>query len=116
MHTHIVHWMAAIVFEHDGKQLIKYGHTHDISLSGATIYTEEVLHENEHLTLEIRIPRGKSINEWVVIEIRCRNGMSVAEEDHFRNQVQFLAFTGDGKQVLENALRERGASMEVRQQ
>jgi len=108
--------MVAIVTEQAGKRLVRYGHTHDITLDGATIFTDAVLHENQHLTLELKIPKGKSINEWVVVEVQCNNGMSIAEEDHFRNQFQFISFTGDGKQVLENALKERGASMEVNQQ
>jgi hypothetical protein len=48
----------------------------------------------------------------VVIEVKCRNAFMVAEEDHFRLQLHFESFTGDGKAVLENAFRERGVSLE----
>ncbi len=112
MHNHIVHWMVAIITEQGGKKLVHYGHTHDISLSEATIFCDEKLDLKGPITLEVRIPEGKSINEWVVVEVKCRSAFMVAEEDHFRLQLHFESFTGDGKQVLENAFRERGASLE----
>jgi CRISPR/Cas system-associated exonuclease Cas4 (RecB family) len=112
MHKHIVHWAVAIITEQDGKQIVHYGHTHDISPAEVVIFTGEALILKEPVTLEIRIPRGKSITEWVVVEAKCSNGMSISEEDHFRIQLQFQSFTGDGRQVLESALQERGASLE----
>ncbi len=115
MRKYIVHWAVAIIAEQDGKELVHLGHTHDISLAEATVFVDEMLNTAKPVTLEVRIPKGKSIKEWVVVEIQCGNAVSIAEEDHFRIPLQFKSFSGDGKQVLEDALKERGGPMEASQ-
>lgn len=105
----IVHWSAELITEQDGKEIVQHGHAHDISLTEVNVFTDEILNSHGPVTLVLRIPKGRSIQEWGTVRAICRLVIAVEEGDHFRIQLHFQSFIGDGKQVLENALRERKA-------
>ncbi|HLP97232.1 MAG TPA: PilZ domain-containing protein [Sideroxyarcus sp.] len=105
--SYIVHWQAELSGEQGGNQFILHGHTHDISLGGANLHLEQALDFRGPLTLELKIPKGKSIQDWATVRVVCRVVLVTEAEDHFRVQVHFDSFIGDGKQVLEGACNER---------
>lgn len=111
MHGSVVYWNVVLLARQDGQQVAHHGHTHDISLTGATVFIENMVNCHEPVVLAVRIPKGNRIQDWKEIEIKCRNAIGVSEEDHFRVPLQFMSFTGNGREALEAALRERGGNL-----
>lgn len=111
MRGSVVYWNVVLLVRQDGQEVAHHGHTHDISLTGATVFIENMVNCQEPVVLAVMIPKGNKIQDWKEIEIKCRNAIAVSEEDHFRVPLQFINFSGNGREALEAALRERGGNL-----
>lgn len=109
---YVVYWNAVLVTENGGNKIAHQGHAHDISLTGVTIFAEEAIKPKTPVLLTLRIPQGKSVKEWATVEIKCSTGIVAAEEDHFRIELHFKEFMGNGRQILEEVLKTKNAMSE----
>lgn len=101
-----MHWNASIIIELGDEKIIHQGRTFDISLGGASFYTEVNMFVKEPVVMLLSIPDGRSIKDWLVLEIRCRMVYAVlsANHDKFRIGLHFLSFKEGGKKALEKIL------------
>lgn len=101
-----VHWKASVIVELGGEKITHHGRTYDISLGGASFYTELSLFVKNPVTLLLSIPHGASEKDWLALEIKCRMVYTVlaANNDKFRIGLCFLSFKDGSRKTLENAL------------
>lgn len=109
---YVVYWNAVLVTEHGGDRIAHQGHAHDISLAGVTIFADEAIKPKTPVLLTLRIPQGKSVKDWASVEVKCSTGIVAVEEDHFRMELHFKEFMGNGRQILEEVLKTKNAMAE----
>lgn len=104
-----VRWQVAIVFEQRGENHTFHGRTHDLSLAGASVYSEHNIFVEEPVRVLLAVPSFATNKPPRIIEITARMIYTVLSSDHqqFRTGLHFLRFKDDGRHVLEEGLSKR---------
>lgn len=104
-----VRWRVAIVFDNRGENTTFHGRTHDLSISGASVYSDHNIFVEEPVKVLLAIPSYSSNQSDRIIEISCRMIYTVLSSSHhqFRTGLHFLHFKDDGKKILETNLAKR---------
>jgi hypothetical protein len=105
---HPLHWRIALVYDNGGKNEIYHGRTHDISVTGASIYVDHNIFLTEVVML-LAVPPLHIGKKETIIEIKCRMIYTVldGEQRRFRIGIRFLHFKADGKKILTDILSKR---------
>jgi hypothetical protein len=104
-----VHWRVAIVHEKDGRNEIFHGRTHDLSLNGASIYSDHNIFVEEPVTVLLAMPPIAPDQSEIIIEISSRMVYTLLASNHhqFRIGLHFLRFKADGRKLLADNLANR---------
>lgn len=104
-----VHWQVAIVYDHKGKNEIFHGKTHDLSMDGASVYSDHNIFVEDSVIVLLAIPSISTNKSEKIIEVHSRMIYTVLAANHhqFRIGLHFLRFQNDGHQVLEANLARR---------
>lgn len=102
----VVHWRIAIVFDEAEKRPSIHAHTHDLSLSGASVHTDHNVATNTLVTVLLSPPIAYEGERQKVIEIRAKLVYSVYSGSNFcfRIGLNFIKFKNDGLQILKDML------------
>ena len=108
----IAHWRIAIVFDEAEKRPAIHGHTHDLSLSGASVHTDHNVASNTLVTVLLSPPLAYEGERQKVIEIRAKLVYSVYSGSNFcfRIGLNFIKFKNDGLQILKGMLDNQSGS------
>ena len=108
-----VHWQVAIVHEKDGRSEIFHGRTHDLSMNGASIYSDHNIFSEEPVTVLLAIPPLSTDQREKIIEIHSRMVYTVLAANHhqFRIGLHFLRFKANGRNLLKANLSNRSRLM-----
>lgn len=103
---HYARWRIAIVFDETENRPTIHGHTHDVSLRGASVYTEHNVVSNTPVTVLLSPPLAHEGERQKIIEIRTQLAYSVYAGSNycFRIGLNFIKFKNDGLQVLKDKL------------
>lgn len=106
-----VRWPVAIIFNHARGDEIFHGHTHDLSLSGASILTEHNVFTTDVFTVLISIPPLHPALKRTVIEVKAKMMYSVLSPKHqcFRIGLHFREFKNNGTYALAQSFEQRFA-------
>lgn len=109
-----VHWRVAIVYNNNGKNEIFHGRTHDLSIRGASIYSDHNIFVEEPVNVLLGIPSLSTNQGDKIIEISSRMIYTVLASNHhqFRIGLHFLRFKEDGRKILAANLTNRGVKSE----
>ena len=104
-----VHWRIAIVHQNGNRNDIYHGHTHDLSLGGASVLIDHNIFMNSEVVMLLAIPPGLPGQKEIIIEAQCRMAHTVFDsgKGRFRIGIRFLSFKGEGKQILSRVLSKR---------
>lgn len=104
-----VRWPVAIIFNHSQGEEIFHGHTHDLSISGASILTEHNVFTVDPVTLLISIPPLHPALKRTLIEAKARMMYNVLSPKHqcFRIGLSFKSFKNDGSYMLAQSFEQR---------
>lgn len=102
----VVHWRIAIVFDEAEKRPSIHAHTHDLSLSGASVHTDHNVATNTLVTVLLSPPVAYEGERQKVIEIRAKLVYSVYSGSNFcfRIGLNFIRFKNEGLQILKDML------------
>ncbi len=102
----VVHWRIAIVFDEAEKRPSIHAHTHDLSLSGASVHTDHNVATNTLVTVLLSPPVAYEGERQKVIEIRAKLVYSVYSGSNFcfRIGLNFIKFKNEGLQILKDML------------
>ena len=108
-YRHPIHWRIAIVHKTGDKHDIYHGHTHDLSIGGASILVDHNIFVMSNVVLLLAIPPRHTGQKETIVEIQCRMVYTVldSERGRFRIGIRFLSFKEDGKRVLNGILSKR---------
>lgn len=103
------HLQVAIVYENKGQSEIFHGRTHDVSMSGASVYSDNNIFVEEPVKILLAIPPQCSNQSKRIIEIHSQMVYTVMPANHhkFRIGLHFLRFKGDGSALLDAYLANR---------
>jgi hypothetical protein len=104
-----VHMQVAIVYEYRGQSEIFHGRTHDLSLSGASVYSDHNIFVEEPVKILLAIPPLSSNQHKKIIEIHSQMAYTVMPANYhkFRIGLHFLRFKEDGSTILDAYLAHR---------
>ncbi len=104
-----VHWRVAIVHENRGRSEIFHGRTHDLSLNGASLYSDHNIFVEGEVTALLAMPALKSGEPEKIIEIHSRMAYTILAANHhqFRIGLHFLRFKDEGRKLLAENLGNR---------
>ncbi len=99
-------WRIAIIFDETENRPTIHGHTHDVSLRGASIYTEYNVFSNTPVTALLSPPLAYEGERQKIIEIRTQLVYSVYAGGNycFRVGLDFIKFKNDGLRILKDKL------------
>ena len=105
---HPVHWRAAIIHKNMDRNDIFHGRTHDLSVSGASVFIHHNIFRPEVVML-LAVPPLHAGQKETIIEIHCHMAYTVldSEQSQFRVGLRFLSFKGDGRNILAKILSTR---------
>ena len=108
-YRHPVHWRVAIVHDNVGKNEIYHGQTHDLSVTGASIFMDKNLFLSAEVIMLLAVPPTSIGQRETIIEIMCNMAYTVLDSEHsrFRIGIRFLNFKRNGRQLLEDILSKR---------
>ncbi len=106
-----VRWPVAIIFNHSRGEEVFHGHTHDLSISGASILTEHNVYTNDAITLLISIPPLHPALKRTTIEVQAKMMYSVLSPKHqcFRIGLHFREYKNNGSYLLTQSFEQRFA-------
>jgi hypothetical protein len=106
------HWRIAIVFDEAEKMPAIHGHTHDLSISGASVHTDHHVASNMPVTVLLSPPLAYEGERQKVIEIRAELVYSVYSGSNFcfRIGLHFIKFKNDDLQILKGMLDNQSGS------
>ena len=104
-----VHCRVAIVRESGGQSELFYWRTHDLSLDGASIYSDNNILIKEPVNALLAIPPHRVNQGETIIEVHCQMLYTVLLSNHhqFRIGLHFLKFKENGRGLLEAHLSNR---------
>jgi c-di-GMP-binding flagellar brake protein YcgR len=104
-----VHWKVLIVHEQSGTRQIFKGRTHDLSIKGASIYSDHNIFVEGKVTVYLVMPTLDGDLGEKVIEIESRMVYTVlaSNQHQFRIGLHFLKFKGNGHRLLSENLARR---------
>ena len=96
------HWRVAIVCENDTTREIFHGRSHDISLTGISVYSDHNIFVESPVTILLAIPPLEKGQPKKIIEIRSKMLYTILASNNrgFRIGLKFVRFKGDGKKML----------------
>ena len=99
-------WRIAIVFDETENRPTIHGHTHDVSLRGASVYTEHNVVSITPVTVLLSPPLAHEGERQKIIEIRTQLAYSVyaGSNSCFRIGLNFIKFKNGGRQILKGML------------
>ena len=100
------HWRLAIVFDEAENRPTIHGHTHDLSLSGASMHTDHNVFSTTPVTVLLSLPSLREEERQKTIEIRTHLIYSVYSGSNFcfRIGLNFIKFKNDGQKILKDRL------------
>lgn len=104
-----VHCRVAIVRESGGRSELFHGRTHDLSIDGASVYSDNNILVKEPVNVLLAIPPHGSKQSEQIIEVHCQMLYTVLVSNHhkFRIGLHFLHFKENGRSLLEALLSNR---------
>lgn len=104
-----IHLHVALVYEKKGESEIFHGKTHDLSMSGASVYSDHNIFVEEPIKVLLAIPSHSSNQSTRLVEIHTKMAYTVMPANYhkFRIGLQFLSFKGNGRSVLAEYLSNR---------
>lgn len=104
-----VHWRVAIVYNNRGQNEIFHGKTHDLSVEGASVYSDHNIFVEDPVKVLLAIPSHSSNQSDRIVEINSRMVYTVLAANHhqFRIGLHFLRFKDDGHRFLQSNLSKR---------
>ena len=101
-----VFWRIVIIYNKDGKQNIFHGHTYDLSINGACIYSDHNIYVEEDVAMTIEVNSLHLNKKNSVIGVKCRMLYNILSSNYskYRIGVEFIEFAGNGKNILKEAL------------
>lgn len=104
-----VHCRVTIVRENGGKSELFHGRTHDLSIDGASVYSDNNILIKEPVNILLATPSYNADQDETIIEIHCRMLYTVLLHNHhqFRIGLHFLRFKDNGRKLLEGYLSDR---------
>lgn len=104
-----VHCRTAIVRESGGQSELFYGRTHDLSIDGASVYSDNNILIKEPVNVLLAIPPHRANQGEAIIEIHCQMLYTVLLSNHhqFRIGLRFIKFKENGRSLLEAHLSNR---------
>ena len=104
-----VRWRVAIVYDNNGQNEIFHGHIHDLSMEGASLYSDHNIFVEEPVKVLLVIPSLSTNRGDKIIEIHSRMIYTVLAANHhqFRIGLHFLRFKADGRSLLNQNLSKR---------
>ena len=102
-----VFWRIVIIYNKDGKKNIFHGHTYDVSISGACIFSDHNIFVDEPVAMTMEVHSLHLNKKNPVIGMKCRMLYNILSSNYstYRIGVEFIEFDGDGKKLLKEALR-----------
>lgn len=109
-------WRIALLFDDTGERITFHGKTCDLSLYGAAMHTHHNIACGGKLIVLLAPPPLSAGERQKLIEIKAQIVYSVYSSKSmcFRIGLQFLSFTGKGREVLAQRLEHHTAALEVR--
>jgi c-di-GMP-binding flagellar brake protein YcgR len=106
---HLVNWRVAIVNDGHEDRPIFYGRSHDVSLGGLSMLSDDNLFFDNSVIVLLALPPRNTGEREKIIEIRAHVIYTVlaASLQMFRVGVQFQEFKRDGRDVLDQYLASR---------
>lgn len=106
---HPVHWRVAVIHDNVGKNEIYHGQTHDLSISGASIFVDQNIFLSAEVIMLLAVPPTIIGQRETIIEILCNMVYTVLDSEHsrFRIGIRFVHFKRNGKELLEEILSKR---------
>lgn len=104
-----VHWKVLIVHEQNGTRQIFKGRTHDLSINGASIYSDHNIFVEGKVTVYMVMPTMAGDLSEKIIEIESRMAYTVlaSKQHQFRIGLHFLKFKENGRRLLSENLANR---------
>lgn len=86
-----------------------HGRTHDLSIGGASVYSDNNILVKQPVDVMLALPRLSSKQSEKIIEIHCQMLYTVLIYNHhqFRIGLHFLRFMENGRSLLEDCLSNR---------
>ncbi len=99
-------WRIDIVFDETENRPTIHGHTHDVSLSGASMYGDHDVVSTTPVTVLLSPPLEHERGQQETIEIRAQLAYSVYAGSNFRFRIglSFIKFKNDGQRILKGIL------------
>lgn len=103
---YFLRWRAAMIFEGNSGDVTIEGKTYDVSISGASILTQQPVPGHGRITLVLALPQLVSIQPHRIMTVQARLIYSMLTGEHmcFRTGVQFLNFQAQDRHFLEKRL------------
>lgn len=104
-----VHWQVFVAYEQNGKIRVFNGRTHDLSVNGASIYSDHNIFVEGKVTVCLVMPALIADQGNKIIEIDGHMGYTVlcSSRRQFRIGLRFLKFRGNGRGLLSENLSQR---------
>lgn len=101
-----VRWKIALIFDEVEQKPTFHGRTHDLTLVGTGMLTHRDVFTDSPVVVLLAVPPLHRNRRQKVVEIRSRQIYSVysGETSCFRLGLEFIAFKGDGLEVLKEGL------------
>jgi len=106
---YVAHWRIAIVYEDDEKNEIFHGRTYEVSLKGASIFSDHNIFFTGRVTILLAVPWYRGKQKEKIIEIKGRMVYTILSSDghQFRIGLQFLSFKEGEERYIAVGLQDR---------
>lgn len=105
------HWPIAVVYQTAAGPRTHHGTTHELSLGGCSMLTEDNFHADQPVTVYLSVPVDHPGAPRRVLEIKSRMVYTLlaASKQKFRCGFQFLNFKDNGRATLDRLMQGRAA-------
>lgn len=101
-----VTWRLVVVYKKMGKHETHRGSITDLSLGGASFFSDHNIHSEEPVVVTVEIPAYMHNQKNTIVGARCLILHSILSSNYgkYRIGLKFVDFNGSGKKVLTDAL------------
>lgn len=101
-----VPWRIVVVYKKMGKHETFRGSITDLSLGGASFFSDHNIHSPDPVVVTVEIPAYAHNQKSTIVGARCIILHSILSSNYgkYRIGLQFMDFNGSGKKVLSDAL------------
>lgn len=112
---YLLGWRAALVLDEHAASAAIEGKTHDLSIGGATVLTQQPVRGSGDATLLLAPPPLQCGRSEPIIVVQARLVYSVHSDAHmcFRAGLEFIRFEESGQRLLEERLVHHVPALEV---